>query len=448
MGFALLVLYLVLTFVRPGDQLSSLAAWRVMEIASLSALGAAVLALLAGRGPSFRAPQIPLVVVFLVWSLVSVVASPNRSAAALDGVLDFAKSSVTAFFLLVLNIDTIRRLRIVAATLSVLGVLVVGQGVLAYHFGVDSRQFIVYSPGSSGPTSGWDDPLVELAEERAGPEAGMAGGGVARIRGLGFLHDPNDLACTLVAILPLLMALRRETATLRNALLLWVPAGVIVYGIYLTRSRGGILAFTGVVALAVRQRFGRTLSVLAAGGALVILLALGFSSGRSMAIDESASGRIEAWSAGLQMLKSSPVWGVGFGMFTQYNERVAHNSFVHCFAELGLVGYFIWLALIVLTLDDVRSVSRSDEEEATDLRRLGSALSISLVGFLIGAVFLSHSYDVMLFILLGLGAAVAELARQHGGARGPRNPLLWSNALVALELVSITVIWGYMRLMR
>ena len=35
------------------------------------------------------------------------------------------------------------------------------------------------------------------------------------------------------------------------------------------------------------------------------------------------------------MLKFSPLWGVGYGSFADVHELVAHNSFVHCFAELG-----------------------------------------------------------------------------------------------------------------
>jgi hypothetical protein len=147
------------------------------------------------------------------------------------------------------------------------------------------------------------------------------------------------------------------------------------------------------------------------------------------------------------MLKSSPVWGVGFGMFTQYNDRVAHNSFVHCFAELGLVGYFLWLSLIVLTLDDMRSVSREKGEDVTELRRWAEALSLSLMGFLIGGLFLSRSYDVMLFILLGLGAATTDLARRSGYLSGSRSFVRWLYMVIAVEVASIIMVWLYMRLL-
>ena len=130
MGFALLIIYLVVTFVRPGEQSPSLADWHLVEAVSGLALATAALAVVGGRGPTFRAVQIPLVLAFWAWTLLSVLASPYRSAAALDDVLGFAKGSGTAFLLLILNVDTTRRLRIVATTISVLGLFVVSHEVV------------------------------------------------------------------------------------------------------------------------------------------------------------------------------------------------------------------------------------------------------------------------------------------------------------------------------
>ena len=38
------------------------------------------------------------------------------------------------------------------------------------------------------------------------------------------------------------------------------------------------------------------------------------------------------------MLKSHPMTGVGYDQDTENHPPVAHNSFVHTFAELGLIG--------------------------------------------------------------------------------------------------------------
>ena len=61
--------------------------------------------------------------------------------------------------------------------------------------------------------------------------------------------------------------------------------------------------------------------------------------------DDSAYGRVEAWYEGIQMFKSSPVFGVGKGMFTDFNNLTAHNSYMLVLAELGFVGSIFFLGL-------------------------------------------------------------------------------------------------------
>jgi putative inorganic carbon (HCO3(-)) transporter len=448
MGFALFIVYLVFTFVRPGELIPALADWPLMETLSLLALLGAGLGLLAGRGPSLRAPQIPLFLVF-GWAVLSVVASGDTSGAGLARLLSFTKSTGVAFVLVVLNVDSLRRVRIVAATLAMLGLFEAGQGVLAYHWGVGRDRFLVGTAMNEDVPSdrealGWD---------RSGPPAeGM----VVRIRGLGYLADPNDLANVLVAFLPLIAAFRRSYSPWRNAALVWLPIAATLYCVYLTRSRGGILALAAVVALSFRARLGRVATASLAAAALVALLWLGFAGGRAMTVDRSAEGRIDAWSDGLQMLKASPVYGVGFGTFGIHHGRAAHSSFVECFAELGLVGYFIWLALLAFTLNDMRSLGRwSDEdeeawedEESREISAWGRTLTVSIAGFLVGAVFLSHAYDPMLFLILGLALAVQDVARGLGHLPPAPHLLVRVLGILVLEGASILGLWGYMRFVR
>ena len=112
------------------------------------------------------------------------------------------------------------------------------------------------------------------------------------------------------------------------------------------------------------------------------------------------------------MLKYSPLWGVGFGSFADVNGLVAHNSFVHCYGELGLVGYFAWLGAILATFWYLERISATEAgpEGPTELARWARALSLSLVAFLAGALFLSRTYSVSLFLLVGLGTALAGVA--------------------------------------
>jgi putative inorganic carbon (HCO3(-)) transporter len=449
-GFTLFLVYLVLTFLRPGELFPRLSDWGIMEVVSVLALLGAGLGLLTGRGPTFRAPQLPLLLAFFGWAAVTIAVNGDDSAIALDRLVDFAKSSGVAFILLVLNVDSVRRVRIVAATFALMALFEAGQGVLAYHWGIGADRFLVGTPLPSDPSAMRD------ITEGGGVTGESARAELLRIRGLGYVADPNDLANVLVAFLPLIAAFRRSRAIWRNLLLVWLPIGSTLYCLYLTRSRGGILALAVVAALSCRARLGRVAGAAVAALALVTLLWLGFAGGRAMTVDESAEGRIDAWSEGLQMLKSSPVFGVGFATFGLRYERVAHSSFVQCFADLGLVGYFLWLALLAVTIDDMRSLGRwnaEDDEaarsdEAAELSGWGRALTIAILGFLVGALFLSRPYDVMLYLILGLAVAVRDIARRVGHSPPPRHALVWVLGILLLESVTILGFWGYMRLLR
>lgn len=148
------------------------------------------------------------------------------------------------------------------------------------------------------------------------------------------------------------------------------------------------------------------------------------------------------------MLKAHPLAGVGYRSFTEFNEKTAHNSFVLCFAKLGLVGYFFWLALSVITLLELRWVAAIEQETPFDgeLRRWALAVEASLLVFLTAALFLSRTYVMTLYLLIAMGVAIVDVARRSQTAL-PRFPLLrWGAGVAALEITSIAFIYAVVRL--
>src|SRR5205823_4424444 len=97
------------------------------------------------------------------------------------------------------------------------------------------------------------------------------------------------------------------------------------------------------------------------------LFAFGPSRLRQMSSDdEAAQGRVNAWDAGLDMIKSSPVWGVGRDQFVEHHPRTAHNSLVLCLAELGLAGTAMWLGLFYFTFRDGKRAMAHQSSDAQD----------------------------------------------------------------------------------
>lgn len=464
MGFALFIVYLALNFLRPGELYPQLAPYQVMDIAIvLAGLGAAG-AILLGRAPNLRVPQPYLVLAFTFWAMFSIVAAvrwPGGSLVALTGLAP----SVALFALVYLNLDTLARVRATCGVLALLGLVVAAQSVYSYHTGWRAQTFLFRQReddpteevpftqdegDNANPASGDEGPSDEVSgDEPAATPADAAPAVIVRIRHLGFLNDPNDLAQALVAILPLLVALRVPGRRWRNALRVWLPVACLLYAVALTRSRGSIVALGVLLYIALRQRLGRTLSIVLGVLGAAVAIGFGFAGGRALSVDESAEGRLDAWSEGLQMLKASPVWGVGYAQFTEHNPLVAHNSFVHCFSETGLVGYFLWLTLVVATLAGLRHVvaEAPEGEDGAEFRRWAQAAFLSLTAFLTGAFFLSRTYNVVLFLLLGLGTAVIAIARREEWSTPGRGGAFWTASMAALSVTSVFGFWMLARLM-
>lgn len=231
-----------------------------------------------------------------------------------------------------------------------------------------------------------------------------------RVRGTGIFGDPNDLAMSLVIVFPFLFSavLTREPGMIRRLAAL-AALGLLVYALLLTQSRGGLVGLTALSTAYMYRRSGRVVPVVAAVVIAGLLLVAGSTRLRAMDSSEaSAQGRIQAWSAGLQMLKSKPVLGVGYDAFTDHHELVAHNAFVHTFAELGLVGGFLFVGMFFWLF--VGNGTRRNVADAA-----GSALAgdvwASAIGMTVCALFLSRQYSPVLYVVLALGAARISVER-------------------------------------
>jgi hypothetical protein len=264
-----------------------------------------------------------------------------------------------------------------------------------------------------------------------------------RLRGLGFIADPNDFGQLLVCVIPLVFIFWLPKRPFRNFMFVILPVCVLLYGMYLTHSRGALLALVAMAVVAARRRIGTLPAVLIAGGVFAAAMALHFTGGRDISA-EAGSDRTQLWSEGLQLLKAHPLFGAGVGTMPDLTEshHTAHNSVVVCAAELGFFGLYFWCLFLFSTLRDVLAISSPDkvteeEEIAPDdtpfslaakttaaidkaeVNRIGRLLFLSLTGFLVAGWFLSRAFTVTLFLLGGMVEVVYEMALQRGMV-GPR----------------------------
>lgn len=412
MGFALTILYVVLSYLSPEELVPALAPYHIQLVIAVLALLASTPGLFhAGIGKLFSFYCL-LAVLFFV--LVSSTWN-NGPGLGLRAAGDFGANSVV-FLLVIANCQSLRRMKITVAVVAFIAVYYVSRGAYALWSDNYSSEFLLHQHVGEGTEY------------------------LTRIEGLAFLNDPNDFAQLLICWLPLLWLWRDPDRRVWNLLLVYLPAGVLCAGLYLTHSRGGMLALGLVIFLTVRNRLGAALSAVSVGFMGVGMMALNFTGGREIS-SEAGADRMEAWAAGLAFVKRSPLLGIGYGRFKEEFERTAHNSFVLCISEIGLVGYLCWLALIVAAIMGARwALQQEVQASATEETSVSAPGNIefpwdvveppsadeslaeyygciklfihSLVGFLAAAWFLSRAYVLTLYLLLGLMTALTLLIQR------------------------------------
>jgi hypothetical protein len=238
----------------------------------------------------------------------------------------------------------------------------------------------------------------------------------------GPFKDPNDMGMLLACSLPLVLYLWKTSSSFFFKAIWLIQAAIIFYGIYLVNSRGTMLAAVVPLLLyfAYKYNIARMLVPIAITVPVILLV---LPSRMLISNDESSQGRIEAWYQGYLMFKSSPLFGVGMHNFVDHHSKTAHNSWVLAYAELGFIGFFFWMLIIVSSLHMLYHFSRVtvDDEDVstpsngqaslTDEVNLAKATFYSLVSLLVAAFFLSRTYSFLLYLLCGL--AVSSYYRMH-----------------------------------
>jgi putative inorganic carbon (HCO3(-)) transporter len=151
----------------------------------------------------------------------------------------------------------------------------------------------------------------------------------------------------------------------------------------------------------------------------------------------SAHNRIESWGEGLQMFRSRPLFGVGFGRYTDFNFLVAHNSFVHTLAETGLFGAFCFVGMGYWFFQ--RPPQPLDASPGlVQLRAWADDLRHGGLGLAVCALFLSRQYTVVPFIWLAMSGSCTHLLQDVAPAAATR----MAGHLARIGMLTIAAIVG------
>jgi probable O-glycosylation ligase (exosortase A-associated) len=261
----------------------------------------------------------------------------------------------------------------------------------------------------------------------------------------GFLGDQNDFSLTLNLVIPFAFFLALDDERPRNKigylllLLLFLAANVT------TMSRGG---FIGLVTVAIGcWLFSRR--KVASGLLLVFIVTLAavvvpaeywreIQTIQQGTGDETGAERVDQWKVAWDMFLANPLFGVGQGNlpweFRSYESaegfegrslagRAAHSLYFTLLPELGLAGTVIFVAMGFTILRRLGSVAArawrvTDDSRGREARRLAAfsrAMVVSLIGYLVGGVFISVLYYPHFWLLGGFAVALANVSNHVDG---------------------------------
>ncbi len=327
MGIFFTLLYIFTSYLAPTTLFGDLAQYRVE-------LWIAILAMLAS---CFKASNSGLFKMSETYGVVAMFGCVAFSMAfnglwfIVPATLIGHLSDALPFFLILLNFRTLKQLKLLVATLMAAALVIIYQGASAVFHGDTASPWVF---------------LMGYGEIH-----------FARIRGLGILNDPNDLCQFLVGLIPCVFIFWRRGSLPRNILLVLLPVAALSYGMFLTHSRGGMVGLVVALIVLGRRKFGILPAVITGAVSFVVLSAIGWSGGREISA-ESGADRMEAWSVGLTLIRTHPLFGVGIGRFDQYFHITAHNTIVVCAAETGVIGLFCWMLMVAPTLIELVMAAR------------------------------------------------------------------------------------------
>ncbi len=339
MGLFFTILYILTAYLSPETLFGTLAQSHI-EIVIVSL--ALIFSLFSASGSNVLTLTQTWAILGLCVSVAFSVMANGWIGGGAKALMDFVPE-VTSFFLIVMNCRKKWHLQLLAATLFFCAVFIMGHALSDIAAGETRTDYL----------------LRQLVNEDSGDF-------ILRIRGLSFLGDPNDFAQFMVSLIPIMFLFWKKGAALRNVLFTYLPAAILFYGMYLTHSRGSMVALMVLCMVAGRRKIGVIRSAIIGVGLFVVLNFAGYSGGRDVSAGED---RMAAWASGLLLIRSHPIFGVGFNQFADFNEITAHNTFVVCAAELGLVGVLCWVLLMFVTVRNVWVANIDPEQDAKDQRK-------------------------------------------------------------------------------
>jgi O-antigen ligase len=430
-----LLIFSVLLFFRPQDQIPALGALHASDLAAALGLGAMVFLNLSRGEPVTRTTPELLGLAALGAVILLTVPTSSWPGGSVNVFIDLFMKVALIFMLMVNAVTSPRRIERIT-------------WVIVLAFGYIS-------------VLAWRDYALGRNMYDGNRVGGAAGG---------FFENPNDLALNIATFLPLaIMYVKRPGPAFKRVLsaaIVVLMLGTLVF----TKSRSGMLGAVAMMAvfLVVSRSLTPTtiLAGIVAGLVTVPLMPQSFFERMASITDESkdATGSREArrilledaWNVFLEY----PLTGVGAGQFENFNFpgrkvqwRVTHNALLQIAAEIGVFGviafvFLIWrgfaaawaarraLAWTHRRVPKRRRGAAEPEDglapdERVFLDTTASALCAAMTGWFVCALFASVAFNWTFYYVLGLAVCTRDVVKARARAYAEAKALTGDGVVAA-----------------
>lgn len=271
----------------------------------------------------------------------------------------------------------------------------------------------------------------------------LKSGGGHHVQGLVKFGDNNLFAVMILMGMPLLLYIYRQSVHGWTRIAALGAAGLTVAAVMGTHSRGGMLGMlaAGLWLILTGRRRLKTLAVTFALASIVLAFAPSSWLERMETVktadqDLSFLGRVEAWQISSAIALNNPLLGGGFhaienpavwsqfrgntgllGFLPDYeyspvNFRAAHSSYFEVMGDRGLLGFLIFMAILLNTLISTfktRRLAIAAGPEMAWAADLSTALSAVMIAYAVGGAGVNLAYAEMLYVV----AVLTEILKQH-----------------------------------
>lgn len=245
-----------------------------------------------------------------------------------------------------------------------------------------------------------------------------------RVKGsIGNMFDnPNDMALHLVTMVPISVGLMLSTRNPLARLFYIVCAILMIAGIAVSFSRGGILGLICAAGMVIwklrsRHRFLVVVGTVVLAGTLLMFAPGAIADRFSSVLDSDQGSSVDARKDDLKrsllVTARHPLFGIGIGnfMFRSNRSLATHNSYTQVSSELGVIALLLYVLFIITPLKRLRAIERRHSTTSGKSRfyYLAVCMQASLIGYMVSSFFASVAFLWYVYYLVGLALCLSRL---------------------------------------